>query len=249
MKHLLAATAAIALAVGFTPPAQAVLMLSANINGTIVTCADQQASCDTNPAVGQLALADQTVAGVQFLGSSQTQVIGPTNSLNTASFQFINNNAGSVNLQLAVSGTDFQGPVATFSASGGGTFQSAIGSNFDLTFFGDTANSQGADFPTDLPGTQLATSGVVPVTLATQSIAFNSTGSFVDPNVYSQSLGTTILLTSAGSVVGRTQTIVTSQTTVSEPGTLGILGGSLVAGGLVLRRRRKRTAPDGFAAA
>src|SRR5690348_8574718 len=118
MKYGWAATALIALMAGLSSDARATLMISADINGTVFTCADQQASCDTNPTVGQLQIANQTVAGVQFLGSSQTQVIGPVNSLNSSSFQFINNNAVSVPLQLAVSGTNFLGPVTTFSASG-----------------------------------------------------------------------------------------------------------------------------------
>jgi hypothetical protein len=246
MKSLLAATAALALASGLSPPAQAVLMLSADINGSTVSCADQQASCDTNPAVGQLQLANQTVAGVQFLGSAQTQVIGPTNSLNSSSAQFINSNAGPVNLSLAVGGTDFMGPVAVFSASGGGTFQSAIGSSIDLTFFGDPANGQGGENPTDLPGSMLADSGVINVTDTTQTIAFNQEGIFADPDLYSHSLGTTVLLTGGGSFVGRNQTIVTSQVIpVGEPGSLALLGVGLLGTGLMMRWQRR---PRGAAA-
>jgi hypothetical protein len=214
-------------------------MISANINGTTVTCADQ-AACDTNPTIGQLTVANQTVNGVQFLGSSQIQVIGPTNSLNSSSFQFINNNATTVPLQLAVSGTNYQGPVETFSASGSGTFQSAIGSTVAMTYFADTTNTQGANTPTNLPGTLLAGPDNKTALLTTDSFSFNHSGTFIDPDLYSMSLGTTVSLTAGGSVVGRNQAIVTQQIAVSEPGSLALLGSGLIGLGLFAYRRRRR---------
>jgi len=225
MKRLLLALL-LAAAAG---PASATLQIAALVNGILFTCADQQA-CDTNAAVGQLSLNNLTLGGVDVFGSSQMQTIGSTNFLNTSSFQIVNHNLFAVDIQLAISGTNFLGPVVNYAASGSGTWQNANGSDIDISYYGDAANGQGADTPTDLPGLLLASFSDVANGPA-DSFAFNQAGPFAAPNPFSMSLGTSGTLAAwngqAGqetTLVGRNQTMITTQFLLPEPTTVVLIG-------------------------
>jgi hypothetical protein len=227
----------------FSAPAVATLQLAADINGTIFTCVDQ-AACDTNLAPNQLAIADQTINGVRIVGSSQIAFAGGLNFLNTSSFQIVNLTQAARTVILAISGIDFEGPANGFDASGSGTFQNAVGSTINLSFYADPANQQGADTPNDLPGLQLATFADVATTLA-DAFAFNSNGPFTSPGAFSMSLGTVGTFAAWNGIVGQEPTLVgRSQTllipqAIPEPGTLALLGLGLFGLGFMRLRRAK----------
>ena len=224
-----------------TAPASATLMLSANINGFVFTCADGDA-CDTNALPNQLQIANTTFNGVEIQGSSQFQIIGPSNALNTSSFQIINDNTTAATVTLAINGIDFLGPVNHYDASGSGTWQNAGGSTLGITYYGDATNTQGATTPTDLPGVQLASFNDTAVGAA-DSFGFNASGAFAAPGaLFGMSLGSVGTLVAwngqAGTqptLVGRSQTILATQ--VPEPATLALLAIGLLGCGLYSRKK------------
>jgi len=246
-KYLGALIGSTAMASAFMPipPAGAVLQFSSNINGTLFSCVDQTA-CDLNPTVGILNVGSQSISGVEIFGTFQTQEIATTagtiNKLDTTSFNIVNTNDTTVPITIAVGGTEFSGPVETYTASGTTNFSSAVGSTFLLSYYADVNNTQGADSPTDTPGTQLENTGVQNVTLTSQAFAFNEAGAFIDANLFSMTLFATTNLVAGGTLTNRTQSLLSEQVAspVSEPGTLGILGASLLGMGVLVNRRNRK---------
>lgn len=229
--------AAIALLAGM-PPAHAVLQVSSTFNGVAFDCVDN-AACDLNKTTGVLSLGTVTVGGVVVEGSIQTQVVGANNILNSTSLSVTNTNSFSVPIVLAIAATDFAGPATTYDASASATFQQAVGSTFNVGFYDDPLNAQGADSPTDHPG-DLVASGSKNVTLVADSFQLNAAGPLIDPDTgpFSMTLTASGDLTAGGIILSRGQDLLKPQAAVPEPGSLALLGAALL--GFVGLRRQMR---------
>jgi hypothetical protein len=104
----------------FAAPAQALLILSANVSGTLFTCQDQNAACDNNAIVGQLGLGPIMVNGVFLTGSFSNSGRLPANVLSTSSTSVINQSGATRNVTVAVGDTNFAGLVGSINATASG---------------------------------------------------------------------------------------------------------------------------------
>jgi hypothetical protein len=243
----------IGIAVCAVYPATAGLQFAADVDSVaVIRCADNQPAgglCpgDTNPAVGTLALPSGTFGGVQLNGSVQSSVgtpanPNPLNILNSSSLNVINTTGATVHIQAAAGDTSFAAPVNQAVASASGTVQQGIGSSFTYTFFNDAVNSQGADSATDAPGAPIDTFSFTAALLADAFSHTSGALSISDLAPFSMTQTFDAMLVAGGQLVGNSQTEIKSNE-VSEPSTLMIVGGSLVALWIATRNRR-RTVPS-----
>jgi len=205
--------------------------------------------------VGILTLADFTpIPGYTVSGSVQTQTVasgapGSLNILDTSALSITNNTGGEVIARVAISGTDFRGPIQTANSSGSITWENAVGSSINAGWYDDPQNRQGADAPnaaaTDTPGV-LVHSWLDTATSIADSGSTSGTFAVTDPANFSMSLGFTLTTIDADNVanngvfarvVNRGQTEI--KAVVPEPSSVAMAGLMTMAGlGIAWRRRR-----------
>jgi hypothetical protein len=246
------------------PTAHAVLRLGASVDGgaTIFAIDNDATSTCPSPVVGgcQLPDVDPTVGNLTLLTvigafgdlnigiSTQMSDIasGPgfLNRLDTTGTQVTNNGAIAHSLSMAISSTDFAGPNNTASVSGAGQWSTLSqagafgGSRIAMQWFNDPNNGQGAlNSSMVQPGNLVASFSDVAGPTNPDSFSTNQ-GPFTvnDPGLYSMTLQFDATIGPGVRLTGRELTEVKSHS-VSEPGTLALLG--IVLAGLGFVRRRK----------
>ena len=169
----------------FAPPTHALLILSANVNGILFTCQDQNAACDTNPAVGQLALSAIVVNGVFLAGSFSSSGTLPVNLLSTSSAAAINQSGATRNVTIAVGDRNFVGPVSSIITTGSGTFLFNKGNGIALNYYVDNANTQGGERFNDTPGVLVDTFSFTQTLPFTQAFSHDGTSPFATSALFS----------------------------------------------------------------
>ncbi len=234
----MAALAVAGLALGMPNKAHALLQLSADVSGTLFNCAANQA-CNTSGSLSEIALGSTTVPivlnGVSILGSVTTA--GP-NILSSSSLSVVNNSGAARTITVAFSDTGFSGPfpLNSFSNSGSGTFLANLGGTMTMGWYDDPTNTQGANTPTDTPGTLLDTFTTTATTANSFSFAHNNSGSVADSGPYSMTETFTFTLAPGASLLSRGETLTKSP----EPATLGVLGIGLLGLGIACLRRKTK---------
>jgi hypothetical protein len=231
-------SAALLAAIGVTP-ASATLQIAFGNGASTFTCQDQTA-CDLDGAAKNLLLLNTFVGDIKIVGTFAASTTQP-DELSVSNLTITNLGTGIETLFMAVGDTNFTGPVSFIRASGSGTFNNDVGGSASVSFFASPTNTQPAAFATDLPGTNLFTTGEV-VTSAPTSFSGTKDSLFSALGPFSMAEGASLTLLPGASVTGFNESMAAQA--IPEPRTWAMLliGFGLMAFGAFRQRRIQRLA-------
>jgi hypothetical protein len=200
--------------------AQARLQVSITANGATFSCFDGEASCDQNSTTNNLLTIDTSVGGAFVEITLAQAVFGNPNTLQLSSSNIVNTTGAPIAISLVASDTSFISPIRNIRESASLTFNNAAGSNpSSLSFFADTANTQGAN-PTNTPGTLLDTVTGTP-TANPDSFSGSLLSPFNANAPFSMTESSSLSLIAGGSITGFNQSM--QSVVVPEPRTWAML--------------------------
>jgi len=212
-----AAVLSVGISLAAVQSAQATIILTATVNGIIICASDNNVGCvfglvltDTDATPGRLAIArDGVIVGnVLITGALSIATLAPpVNTLGTSSLSIRNTTQLPATITLAISATGFQGPTTQMFAAGSGLWQTAEGSEIQLSWYHDPANSQGAENPLDRPGTELTTFDDSAKKDLLEAFATDSHHKAILDAPFSMTLGVDMTLVGGGTLVGLGQAV------------------------------------------
>jgi hypothetical protein len=220
MRHaLLAATAAIGLLAGLSSSANATLVITATDNGTPITLTT------TSTGAGQLTAngSDANFTSVNVNASGAPQIPDP--ALGTTTLDVQHGGTGSDTLLITIDQTGLSG-ITNFNSQTEMTTNGLIG-------------APGPSTLSMLVNGVLLDTHTFPASSTAQTQAF--TDSSAGP-ILSDAQTYSIVFTGAQAALDTISFVAVGTPTVSEPGSLALLGAGLVGTGFVVRRRRRGVA-------
>lgn len=266
MKMWSVATLGIAALLFGAMPAQATLIISGSFDGgapvfaidnsAVSTCGAVAVGCqlpDLDPTVGVLTLGATntgTGGGLNVQGTVQTSdkatVPGTINRLDSTGTQ-VTATSGSHTYVVAVSDTNFVGPINQATTTGSGQF-SHLGLGYGdtdilMNWFNDPLNAQGAENPLDTPGLLVDTFAFAPLAAQNPSSFAHNGGPFGvnDPALFSMTLQFSGTLEEGVRLTGRQMTEIKPLVAVPNPSSSMLLGVGLLLGAVGMVRGRRRS--------
>lgn len=200
----------------FWTRAAATLQFSVGPGESSYTCVDNS-SCDSNPAVGAISIPEISFDGIT---ADNVTVTTTSNSLSFTVGSLTNDTGSTLSANFAVSDTGFSGVPLRFKTLFTTTWRDAAGSTIDVAWHDDPENTQGANTPTDTPGSQFDSFGST-TPGGNDTASHSATGALDISAPFSLSVGGSIDLASGGTESA--SEFVTVGSTVPEPSTWAMM--------------------------
>ena len=181
-------------AAALSTQAGATLQFSVGAGDESYTCVDNS-PCDTNPATGIISIPEISFEGITGTDVTVTAT-GEVLSFTVGSLT--NDTGGTLSANFAVSDTGFGSDPTRFKTVFTTTWRDALGSSIDVGWFDDPENAQGANSPTDTPGSEFDSFDAAAISTESDTESHSATGALDVSPPFSVTVGGSIVLVNGG---------------------------------------------------